>query len=95
MTARYALHDGGWVSCILGAPEWVNAEFRELFAEGVPSIAPLVVRSEGPPEANCLSLAGSSAARVAQTQPVGQSSNRPFRTAQTTISCFVATPSLF
>ena len=69
MTARYALHDGGWVSCILGAPEWVNAEFRELFAEGVPSITPLVVRSEGPLEANCLSLAGSSAARVAQTQP--------------------------
>ena len=48
----YALHDGEWVSYTLGAPEWVNGSFRELFAEGLPSITPLVARSEGTPQAN-------------------------------------------
>ena len=48
----YALQDGEWISYILGAPEWVNGSFRELFAEGLPSITPLVVRSEGTPQAN-------------------------------------------
>ena len=46
--AVYVLADGVWVSYILGAPEMVNATFRELFADGVPSIAPLVARSDGP-----------------------------------------------
>ena len=48
LAALYALDDGVWVSYILGAPEMVNATFRELFADGVPSIAPLVARSDGP-----------------------------------------------
>ena len=48
----YALHGGVYVSYILGAPEWVNREFGELFAEGVPPLTPLVARSEGPLEAN-------------------------------------------
>ena len=45
-------HGDVWVSYILGAPEWVNREFGELFAEGVPPLTPLVARSEGPLEAN-------------------------------------------
>ena len=52
VAALYALHEGDYVSYILGAPEWVNAEFGELFPEGVPPLTPLVVRSEGPAEAN-------------------------------------------
>ena len=52
VAALYALHEGVYVSYILGAPEWVNAEFGELFAEGVPPLTPLAARSEGPPEAN-------------------------------------------
>ena len=35
-------HDGVWVSYILGAPEFVNGEFRELFADGLPVATPLV-----------------------------------------------------
>ena len=52
VAALYALDEGDYVSSILGAPEFVNAEFRELFAGGVPPITPLVARSEGAPEAN-------------------------------------------
>ena len=52
VAAFYALHEGVYVSYILGAPEWVNAEFSELFAGGVPPITPLVARTAGPPEAN-------------------------------------------
>ena len=52
ITALYALHEGEWVSYILGAPDFVNAAFRELFADGLPAVTPLVVKSEGPPRAN-------------------------------------------
>ncbi len=52
VTALYALHDDQWVSYILGAPEFVNRPFRELFTEGLPAIAALVARSEGAPAAN-------------------------------------------
>ncbi len=52
VTALYALHGGVWVSYILGAPELVNREFKELFAEGLPPLTPLVARSDGPAEAN-------------------------------------------
>ena len=52
VVALYALHGDVYVSYILGAPEWVNREFGELFAEGVPPLTPLVARSEGPLEAN-------------------------------------------
>ncbi|MYD65510.1 MAG: hypothetical protein F4X26_05955 [Chloroflexi bacterium] len=48
VTALYALEDGAWVSHIVGAPDFVNAPFRALFADGVPALHPLVVRSEGP-----------------------------------------------
>ncbi len=49
VTAVYTLADGEYVSYILGAPEFVNAGFAELFAGGVPPITPLVARSETPP----------------------------------------------
>ncbi len=48
VTALHVLHEGEWVSHILGAPDFVNAPFRALFADGVPAHLPLVVRSEGP-----------------------------------------------
>ena len=51
VTTLYALEDGEWVSYILRAPEFANHPFRELFAEGLPAITPLVARSNGPPAA--------------------------------------------
>ena len=44
LAALYTLNDGVWVSYILGAPEFVNAAFRELYAGGVPVATPLVVK---------------------------------------------------
>ena len=52
IVAFYALHDGGYVSYILGAPDFVNREFRELFADGLPPVTPLVAGSDGPPSAD-------------------------------------------
>ena len=46
VTALYALHEGAYVSYILGAPEFVNRPFVELFADGLPPVTPLVARSE-------------------------------------------------
>ena len=51
-TALYTLHDGGYVPYILGAPEFVNSSFGELFADGVPASTPLIVKSDGPPTAD-------------------------------------------
>ena len=48
----YALHEGVYVSYILGAPDFVNAGFVELFPDGLPSITPLVAASNGPPSAD-------------------------------------------
>ena len=45
----YVLHEGVYVSYILGAPDFVNAGFVELFADGLPPITPLVAASDGPP----------------------------------------------
>ena len=52
VAAVYALVDGEWVSYILGAPEFVNPPFAEVFAEGLPAVTPLVVKSEAPPAAD-------------------------------------------
>ena len=41
----YFLDGGLWVSYILGAPEFVNRSFRELFADGLPVATPLVGKS--------------------------------------------------
>ena len=49
VTAVYALHEGAYVPYILGAPDFVNRVFAELFADGVPSVTPLVVKRDGPP----------------------------------------------
>ena len=49
IVALYALHEGVYVSYILGAPDFVNAGFLELFPDGLPSITPLVAGSDGPP----------------------------------------------
>ena len=49
IVAFYALHDGAYVSYILGAPDFVNAGFLELFPDGLPPVTPLVAGSNGPP----------------------------------------------
>ena len=48
LAALYALSDGVWVSYIVGAPEFVNLEFRELFTDGVPALTPLVGKRDAP-----------------------------------------------
>ena len=48
VTALYALHEGEYVPYILDAPAFVRERFRALFADGVPSGTPLIVRSGGP-----------------------------------------------
>ena len=48
VTALYALEGGEYVSYILGAPDFVNEDFRALFADGVPALTPLTVKSDGP-----------------------------------------------
>ena len=52
IVAFYALHEGVYVSHILGAPDFVNREFREIFADGLPVMVPLVAASNGPPSAD-------------------------------------------
>ena len=52
IVAFYVLHEGVYVSYILGAPDFVNAGFVELFPDGLPSITPLVAASNGPPSAD-------------------------------------------
>ena len=42
LAALYVLDDGVWVSYIVGAPEFVNRSFRELFTDGLPVATPLV-----------------------------------------------------
>ena len=51
VVAVYALSEGEFVSYILGAPDLVTQPFRDLFADGLPLMTPLVARSEGPPGA--------------------------------------------
>ena len=48
-TALYALADGAWVPYILGAPDFVNGSFRELFADGLSPLTPLVAKSDRTP----------------------------------------------
>ena len=48
ITALYTLSEGEFVSYILGAPAFVNQPFRDLFADALPLMTPLVARSEGP-----------------------------------------------
>ena len=46
--ALWTTRNGAWVAYILGAPDFVNRAFRELFADGVPANTPLLAISEGP-----------------------------------------------
>ncbi len=48
VTALYSAHDGAFVPYILGAPEFVNRSFRELYAGGLPAATPLLAKSDGP-----------------------------------------------
>ena len=52
VSALYTLNEGQFVSYILGASDFVNQPFRDLYPRGLPPIAPLVAKSDGPPEAN-------------------------------------------
>ena len=52
VTAIYALAEGEWLSYILGAPDFVNRPFFELFTGGLPAVTPLVARSEEPSSAD-------------------------------------------
>ena len=47
ITALYALSEGEFVSYILGAPEFVTQPFRDLFADGLPLMTPLVAKERG------------------------------------------------
>ncbi len=49
ITALYATRDGVFVPYILGAPGFVNRDFRALFADGLPAGTPLLAASDGPP----------------------------------------------
>ncbi len=40
------LDDGAYVSYILGAPDFVNVPFRDLFPDGLPPVTPLVAKSD-------------------------------------------------
>ena len=48
VTALYALHAGDWVPFILGAPDFVNRPFLELFNDGLPAVTPMVAKSDSP-----------------------------------------------
>ena len=48
VAALYATRDGAFVPHILGAPEFVNRSFREVYAGGVPPITLLLAKSGGP-----------------------------------------------
>ncbi len=49
VTAFYVPHEGDYVPYILGAPAFVNLPFRELFPGALPTLTPLIARSDGPP----------------------------------------------
>ena len=49
VVALYALHEGVYIPYILGAPDFVNAGFTELYAGGVPALTLLIAGSNGPP----------------------------------------------
>ncbi len=48
VTALYVLSDGEWVPLILGAPDFVNRSFFDLYPGGLPALTPLVAYSDSP-----------------------------------------------
>ena len=75
VTALYALDGGEYVSYILGAPEFVNEDFRALFVDGVPALTPLTVKSEGPATAAPLASAVTGPWAVCLQGEVGEGFN--------------------
>ncbi len=51
VTALYIIHDGKYLPYILGAPDFVNRPFGDRFVDGVPTLTPLLVASDGFPPA--------------------------------------------
>ena len=49
VTALYTLSEGAFVAYILGAPDFATQPFRDLLANGLPLMTPLVAKSEGLP----------------------------------------------
>ena len=68
VTAAYALDGGQYISYILGAPEFVNARFVELFPDGVPALTALIAKSDGPATADPAD--GSAAVGAAEPWPL-------------------------
>ena len=54
----YALHESVYIPYILVAPDFVNARFTELYADGVPALTPLIAGSNGPPSEDPLADTG-------------------------------------
>ncbi|MXY15732.1 MAG: hypothetical protein F4Y57_01665, partial [Acidobacteria bacterium] len=77
VTALYVLDGGDWISYILGAPEFVNRPFRELFPGGVPAVTPLIVSS---PETPVATTGGAAAGATAAASPAGTGDDTPART---------------
>ncbi len=48
VTALHVPYEGEYVPYILGAPDFVNRPFRELFPDGLAPITPLISKSDGP-----------------------------------------------
>ena len=46
VTALYSPHEGEYVPYILGAPDFANEAFGALFPEGLPSVIPLIAKSD-------------------------------------------------
>ena len=64
VVALYVLDNGVYVPYILGAPDFVNRSFRELYADGLPPMTSLVAGSNGPPSADTV------VGRLAEDEPV-------------------------
>ncbi len=52
LSSAWALHEGEWIAYAVGAPDFVNRPFAEIFTDGLPPLTPLVVRSDAPPNAS-------------------------------------------
>ena len=48
MRSLYVRDEDAWVSLILGAPDFVNRDFRERYAEVIPADTPMIAQRAGP-----------------------------------------------
>ncbi len=58
VAALYALHGGDWVPYVVDGTEAENQPFADLFPDGVPAIAPFIVKSELSPPATAAGSGG-------------------------------------